>query len=163
MILWTDNLSDRKDPAFYKVLGQEYASFSTISNDLHRQRRAPLNPFFSRRSVFDLEGVVQDKTAKLCRVLGEGLGKGESVRLHDAFRAISIDVITDYAFDDCWNHLDSNDFGKWFALMVKSSGFSFWILQQFPFLLAPIKAIPPTIARKLSPTMRDMIDCQEVG
>jgi hypothetical protein len=34
--------------------------------------------------------------------------------LHYGFRAVSVDVITDYAFGDCYNLLEKDDFGKYF-------------------------------------------------
>jgi cytochrome P450 len=151
-----------KDPVFYSVLGDEYSGFATITNEDHRRRRAPLNPFFSRRTVLGLEDIVQDKVAKLCRLVRDDLDRGKTFNLHAGFRAVSMDVITDYAFDDCWDMLGSADLGEWFSEMVRNSGATFWMFQQFPFLLAPMKAIPPAVARRLSPTIGDMLDTQMV-
>jgi Cytochrome P450 len=152
-----------KDRAFYGALGDKFSIFSTASNELHRYRRAPLNPFFSRRSVLDLEGLVQSKAAKLCSILQNDLEEGKATNLHDGFRGISMDVITDYAFDDCWNQLDRDDLGAWFSNMAKNTGTTFWVMQQFPFLLKPMKSIPPETAKKLSPAIGDMINAQIVS
>jgi cytochrome P450 len=152
-----------KDPVFYSVLGDKYSGFATISNEDHRRRRAPLNPFFSRRTVLELENVVHDKVAKLCRLVENAMSRGQSVDLHTGFRAISMDVITEYAFDDCWDQLDREDLGDWFSEMVKNSGETFWIMQQFPYLLKLVKAIPPQVLRKLSPTIKSMLDCKDVS
>ncbi len=152
-----------KDPVFYSGTGDEYSGFATISNEDHRRRRAPLDPFFSRRAVLELEGVVQDKVAKLCRLVGEGIAQAKTVDLHAAFRAVSMDVITEYAFDDCWNQLDLPDLGQWFSDMGMNIGVTFWTMQQFPFLLKPMKAMPPWAVRRLGPAMSDMLDCQDVS
>jgi cytochrome P450 len=152
-----------KDRVFYSGTGDENSGFSTISNEDHRRRRAPLEPFFSRRAVLELEGVVQDKVAKLCRVVEEGISQATPVDLHAAFRAVSMDVITEYAFDDCWNQLDLPDLGQWFSDMGLNVGVTLWTMQQFPFLLEPMKAMPPWIVRRLSRAMSDMLDIQDVS
>ena len=151
-----------KDGGFYGVLDTKFAIFSTVSNELHRRRRAPLEPFFSRRTVLELEGLVRDKADKLCRLLGAAIARGQEFNLHAALRAVSMDVTTDYVFADCWGQLDRDDLGEWYPAMVKNSGIALWVLQQFPFVLKLVDAIPPRIARRLSPIMRDTLDCKEV-
>jgi len=152
-----------KDRSFYGALGDQTSMFSTASNELHRRRRAPLNPFFSRRAVLELEDVVQDKAQKLCNRVQDGLDAGRPVNMHDGFRGLSMDVITDYAFDDCWDQLGREDMGAWFCDMVRNSGRTFWIMQQFPFLLKLMKSIPPEKAKKISPAVADMVDTQMVS
>jgi hypothetical protein len=156
-----------KDPGFYGILNTKFAMFSTVSSDVHRPRRARLDPFFSRRTVLTMEGAVQDKVAKLCRLVEDAVfshrGQQEPFNLHAAMRALSIDVITEYAFDDCWGHLDRDDLGEWYPEMVKNIGATMWALQQFPFVLTVVEAIPPRIVRKLDPVMRDMLDCKDVS
>jgi len=152
-----------KDGGFYGVLDTKFAIFSTVSNELHRRRRAPLEPFFSRRTVLELERVVGDKSDKLCRLLGASLARRQEFNLHAAFRAVSMDVATEYAFGDCWGQLDRDDLGEWYPAMVKNSGIALWVLQQFPFMLKLVDAIPPRIARRLSPIMRDTLNCKEVS
>ena len=152
-----------KDPAFYDVLGNQWSFFSIASNELHRQRRAPLNPFFSRRTVFELEDIVQDKVAKLCRIIQGGIEKGVPVDLHAGFRAISVDVVTDYAFDDCWDQLDQEDLGAWYTAAGLNSGITFTAMQQFPFLMPVMKALPSSVVRQLSPQVAALLGCMDVS
>jgi cytochrome P450 len=147
-----------KDPLFYDALGLE-VMFTSINNDLHRYRRAPLNNFFSRRAVFDLEDIVQEKTRKLCERVQQSFDSGKPVDIRAGTRAISIDVATEYAFNDCWNHLDAEDFNAWFSDAVYDTGVMWWNFQQFPFLLGPMRAIPEDYARKMSPAMNGWMDC----
>jgi cytochrome P450 len=133
--------------------------FSAIGNDEHRRRRAPLNHFFSRRAVFDLEDIVQEKVKKLCRRIQESLDVSKPADLRAGTRAVSIDIITEYAFDDCWNHLVVDDFAAWFSEAVRDTGVMWWIFQQFPVLLKPMQSIPEDYARKMSPAMNGWISC----
>lgn len=86
-------------------------------------RRAALNPMFSRKLVLELEDIVQDKAFKLSNRIESGLKDGDpkGVDLHFGFRAVSVDIITDYAFGDCYNFLEREDFGKYFFDMVKGT------------------------------------------
>lgn len=139
--------------------------FTAVSNETHRQLRAPLNHFFSRRAVLDLEDILQAKAKKLCdrvaRELAEVPANGTrpSVDLRAGTRAISIDVLTEYAFNDCWNHLDAPGFHAWFSEAVRDTGVMWMTFQQFPFMLRPMQLLPESIARKMSPAMDGWIDC----
>lgn len=147
-----------KDPPFYNALGVE-VMFTAIANDEHRRRRAPLNHFFSRRAVLDLEDIVQDKAKKLCRRVQESLDAGKPVDLRAGTRAISIDILTEYAFDDCWDHLDVEDFAAWFSEAVRDTGVMWWTFQQFPALLKPMQSMPEGYARKMSLAVNGWMDC----
>ncbi|KAH6893038.1 cytochrome P450 [Thelonectria olida] len=149
-----------KDPRFYGALGIDRASFATVSNQDHRRRRGVLSPFFSRRKVLELEDIVQSKVDKLCRRVSADRTAGQPSNLHAAFRAISVDVITDYAFDECWDQLDASDLGEWFSNMVRGSAPMFFTFQAFPSLRDPIQSLPEWIARRMSPAVADFLHCQ---
>jgi len=83
--------------------------------------------------------------------------------LHAGFRAISVDVLTDYAFDDCWDQLDREDLGAWFTTMMKSTGAVFWTFQQFPFLRIVVASLPQRLARRLSSNVNDLLDVKAVS
>jgi hypothetical protein len=150
-----------KYPRFYDATGLPYSAFATCPNDMHRLRRGALNPFFSRKMVLQLEEIVQDKAEKLCAIVSRKLSVGEAADLHHGFRAVSIDVITDYAFDRCYNLLDSPDLGVHFFTMIRRTGPSFWILQQWPELQV-LKMVPPWILKKMSPPLAHVLTLQEV-
>jgi hypothetical protein len=151
-----------KDPVFYSALGTDN-TFAISSNVIHRQMRAPLNPFFSRRAILDLEDMVHGKVESLCRVLENCMEHGLAMNLHDGYRAIAVDIVTGYAFDESWDHLDEPDFGRWFSEMVKNSGRTFWILQQFPFVRTLMMAMPEWFAGRMSPTIADMLHTKLVS
>ncbi len=87
------------DPDFFGAVGLD-TMFFTAPNELHRRRRAPLNAFFSRRSVLELEDVVQGTARQLCEVVVRRTADGGAVDLGAGMRAVSVDVITRYAFDE---------------------------------------------------------------
>ncbi|KAJ6786773.1 hypothetical protein PWT90_10764 [Aphanocladium album] len=95
---------------------------TAVSPAVHRARRAPLSPFFSRRSVLDLESVVWAKVRKLTDLMESQLLREPSrpFDMYRAIRAFSLDVITQYAFARCWNHLDDDDFGHWYQESMRN-------------------------------------------
>jgi cytochrome P450 len=151
-----------KSPGFYSAFGYGTAAFSTPSNELHRVRRAALNPLFSRRRVLDLEDVVQSKVAKLDHRLSVAASGGAAVDLHHALRAISVDTITDYGFGSCYNLLDHDDFGTQFFATMRELGPAVWFFQQWPLLQTLALNIPPWLARALSKNLGSFMQLQEV-
>jgi cytochrome P450 len=147
-----------KDPQFYATMGPDIM-FTTVSNDLHRIRRAPLERFFSRKAILEMEDIVKDKVNKLCRTIRENCEAGRPTDVGAAFRAVSIDVITEYAFDNCWNHLDDADFGDWYTEAVRGTSIMWYNFQQFPFLTKPMMSLPQRVGRAMDPMMGDWFDC----
>ncbi len=129
---------------------------------MHRVRRAALNPLFSRKMVLDLEDVVQSKAEKLCLRLTDALVAGRPLDLHHGFRAVSVDVITDYAFDNCYDLLDLADFGVDFFAMVRGLGPSFWFFQLAPFVQPVAFKIPMWLAKILSKPLGSFMQLQSV-
>ncbi|KAI9802539.1 MAG: hypothetical protein M1833_001611 [Piccolia ochrophora] len=133
---------------------------NTVSNEVHRVRRGALNPLFSRMKVLDLENVVQSKAQKLVRHVTQGASRKKPVDLHHAFRAVSVDVITDYAFDDCYNCLDHDDFNAEFFSNVHALGAAVWFFQQWPILQPVGRNIPVWLAAVLSKPLERFMKMQ---
>jgi cytochrome P450 len=96
----------------------------TIDHDLHRQRRAALNPYFSTKSVARLEPTIQSEVNTLYQKLRDFSGSGKPVNLADAFTCLSADVIGAYAFGQQYRFLDRPNFApEWRALMVVCASF----------------------------------------
>lgn len=95
----------------------EGSHFLTTEHNLHRQRRKPLDPFFSRLGVSKLEPMVAELCEKLIRRFQSFKGTGKVVRLDHAFLAFSGDVISRLCIDDPPNLVDHPDFApEWFDL-----------------------------------------------
>ncbi|KAF1985483.1 cytochrome P450 [Aulographum hederae CBS 113979] len=152
-----------KSPVFYGSFCIPFATFCTPSNEVHKHRRAMLNPMFSRKMVLDLEEVVQDKARRLVKITSDALAANKPADLHHAFRAVSVDVITDYAFNKSYNLLGSDDLGADFFAMVRGIGPAFWTFQQFEAMRDLAVKIPPWLAPKLSPVLGHVIGLQMEG
>jgi len=119
---------------FYDAFGLKTAAFGTTDNALHRVRRAAINPVFSRKAVLQLEDVIQAKTQGLVHRMEDILSERKPVDLHHGYRALAVDIVTDYSFDNCYNQLDTPDFGAEIFDMTGELSPRGWVLQAFPIL-----------------------------
>jgi cytochrome P450 len=144
-----------KSPNFYNALCAPHSSVCTASNEVHKIKRGAMNPIFSRQRVLDVESIVQDKVEKVIRRLENSVGSTrvgdeDGVDLHHAFRAVSVDVISEFAFNNCYNFLDTDDTGAKFCEMARGIGPALYAFQQFPSLQRLALKIPPWLAPLLS-------------
>lgn len=146
---------------FYDAFSISYSSFTTASNELHRRRRAVLTPFFARKMVLELEDVVQNKAEKLCALVSKKLAAGEPANLHQAFRAVSVDVASDYAFGQSYGLLNSPDLGATFFRLTRGLGPGIWMFQQFPQLLVTNR-LPSWILEKMNESLAQIVKLKEV-
>jgi cytochrome P450 len=96
---------------FYDAFALKTAAFGTTDNALHRVGRAAINPVFSRKAALQLEYVIQAKTQTLAHRMEDILSKGKPVDLHHGYRALAVDIVTDCSFHNCYDQLDTPNFG----------------------------------------------------
>lgn len=82
---------------------------ATQDHDLHRRRRAALNPFFSQQNVRRLDPIISDTFANLLRRMGGWAVVGSPVRMSIPSRAAVKDVIQACAFGEGEKCLEMED------------------------------------------------------
>jgi cytochrome P450 len=111
----------------------------TTDHDLHRRRRKPLEPFFSRMGISRLQPMLAEVALHLESRLRDLKGTKTVIRLDHAFSAFSGDIIGRICMDDVnsgGHFLDDPDFAPaWYDIIhtiVRSiplfTGFP-WIVQ----------------------------------
>ncbi|KAL8663897.1 MAG: hypothetical protein Q9202_003446 [Teloschistes flavicans] len=144
--------TDRYEGFVNGVVDFEGSHLATIGHDLHRKRRKPLDPYFSRVGVQKLEPMVADLCERL--VIGRFerfKGTGKVVRFDHAFTAFSGDVISRLCVDDPPNLVDDPDFSPgWFDLF-HSGIVSLPLFMGLPWLIHLIRLIPESILTRLDP------------
>ena len=151
-----------KAKPYYEAMSCGDSSFTTMSNEEHRVKRARLNPFFSKKKILELEDVAQSKAKKLCDLVAQKFSQGEAMDLHHGFRAVSVDIITDYAFNQCYNLLDRDDIGEWFFTMWEGLGPTMWIFQQWPAVMTLANSLPEWMAAAMSGPLKNVFQLQAV-
>ncbi|KAI8623119.1 cytochrome P450 family protein [Xylariaceae sp. FL1651] len=141
--------TDNYDP-FANGIDFEGSHFLSTGHEIHRQRRKPLDPFFSRLGVTRLEPMVAELCEKLVVNRFSSFKKTKKVvRLDHAFLAFSGDVISRLCIDDPPNLIDDPDFApEWFDLfhtVIKSLP----LFMALPWLIRIVRLIPESVLTKL--------------
>jgi hypothetical protein len=144
------------------MFGNSSSHFSSVPYHLHRMRRAPLNPFFSKKAVAQLEPTITSAVEKLCARLEGFRQTKEPVNLRFAFAGLTMDVVTEYAFANCYNCLDEPDFAPQWVEAVDSLSVQSHVNKQFPWLLPVMRLIPLWLVERMNPHVMRMINFQIV-
>lgn len=144
------------------MAGAPASSFATVTHNLHRLRRSALNPFFSKRAIANNEAQIKEKVEHLCRRLKECMGNNEVVRVDAAFMALTMDIVTHFAFGDSYNYLDEPDFkAEWKETVIGGSANGVF-LRQFPWALPVLKATPLSLLEVANPKAAKLVAWQHM-
>lgn len=131
---------------------QNVGAFDTLDHDMHRMRREPWNPYFSKQSVSRLQPLlIQAIVDKLCNRLGEYQTAGKPVVMTHAFSNLTADIISEYSFPKGYNLLDKPEFDSqhyksWMALFEVGH-----TLKQFGWLYPLLSSMPVWVVKKANP------------
>ena len=145
-----------------KMFGNTLSMIGTVPHDLHRLRRAALNPYFSKQSVTHLEPVIKSLVDALCQRFREAQRSGEPINLGLAYSALTADIITKYSFGKSYEYLTKPDFGaEWPAILIGVAELSH-LLKQFGWLYPLIQAMPTWFVALTKPKMLLLVDFRNV-
>jgi hypothetical protein len=118
--------------------GNNSSIFTTSNHNLHSLRRAPLNPMFSKRSIVSFQSVIRNKLSILAQKIAEYKGNnsddGKILNITKAWSALAGDIICEYAFAMCYNHLESPGFNHSFhEAYIGTTKFGH-VVVQFPWV-----------------------------
>ncbi|KAF2248555.1 cytochrome P450 [Trematosphaeria pertusa] len=135
---------------FIKGIDFDASHLLTKDHSLHKQRRKPLDPFFSRMGVQRLQSLIADIALKMENRLKQ-LPKGKIVRLDHVFSAFSGDIIgriclsTGQDDPDREEFMDDPDFApEWFNVIFKMV-ISIPLFTGFPWIVQLVSRIPMSV------------------
>lgn len=138
----------------YQCFDVDDASSGIIDPDMVRARRDIIQPFFSKGNIRSLEPFIFAKIDKLCNKIASEYGvPGQELPLDlaSAFRCMSLDVITDFAFGKSIDALDSPGFENKFLQTLETSQPACWIFLHFKLVRMLMLNMPKWLANILSP------------
>jgi len=133
------------------------AFVSTSHQDLHRNRRAPIAPLFSKQNIRRLEPIVRRCLVKVLGRLEGFRSSGLPLNIKILFSAATNDVITEYAFGNCWNSLYKEDLNEPFFTIVTESSKMWHVSSYLPSLIFIPRILPMTVSMWLIPSMKIML------
>ncbi|KAI4102600.1 MAG: hypothetical protein L6R37_004313 [Teloschistes peruensis] len=147
-----------KNPYWVHSMGNDQAGFLTIDHDLHKMRRAAINPFFSKQKVTQLQPVIQRLAQKLCAKFERCRGTDEVIPLECAFDAFTMDVISEYALDQNFGYLDHPGWSSDFRELERAFGEMSYLQKQFPPLIKLMNSLPNRVVLWLDPKSKLLLD-----
>ncbi|CZR51378.1 related to cytochrome P450 CYP3/CYP5/CYP6/CYP9 subfamilies [Phialocephala subalpina] len=141
--------------------GANTMTFTTAKSDLHAIRRAPLNPMFSKRSIAKFEPVIRDKVELMVKGITKAKNNGDVLVLSNAFDAFAGDVITEYCFGFCYNHLESAGFKDNFHPAFMAVSAFGHLAMQFPLMHPIMNSFPDWMTEKMTPDLHMLLVLQK--
>jgi cytochrome P450 len=145
--------SKRRDK--YKIACNGFATpgagLGTIGHDLHRTRRAALNPFFSKQSIRRLEPIIQEALWKVLDRLSKHAKTGTPLHMNLVYSALTSDVINSYAFGLSESSLERPDLNEGFFKAFIDSAEGYHLTCYLPFLPDMYRSLPLPIVKLMFP------------
>ena len=132
-------------------MGNPQATFATINADVHRIRRGALNPFFSVQAVGRLRSTMHNLVNRLTARMEIAAAKNEAIPLFYAYRALTVDIISEYAFGNTLEMLDRADWGASFYSAWRNLWQLSPLTRQWPSLFAIMMSLPRRLQEALNP------------
>ncbi|KAI9785213.1 MAG: hypothetical protein M1835_003379 [Candelina submexicana] len=145
-----------------KLFGTTTSAFATVDHDLHRQRRGVLSPYFSKKSVTQLEPVIQSIVDKLCAILKTYQESGEPVIMEYAYSALTADVISTYSFGKSYGCVAHGFAPDWYHMISEPSELSHSI-KQFSWLLPLLQSFPLWFVKPTNPSVYNLLRINKVS
>lgn len=112
------------------------ASIFTPSHQVHKARRQPLGPFFSKAKVANSQDLVRKHLNKFCNRLSQLADAGATFDFGASITAFARDVANDFILNKSHNSLDREDFDVAMLNTANAAG-SVWRLTKFVRWFAP--------------------------
>ncbi|TKA75497.1 hypothetical protein B0A55_04648 [Friedmanniomyces simplex] len=141
-----------KDPHFYAGFNAPATAFTEANPSLHKERRKLIQGNFSKQTVQNAGRTIQAKFDVMSAIIRR-MGPDDSINFHNALRWVTVDIISEFAFGDSFDLLQSiketsfeTNFLKAFDLVATSVlHFTFW-----PILRTITNSLPQALALRMS-------------
>ena len=126
-------------------------------------RRAALNPYFSKASVNKLETINREKVSTLLERFEKHRATGELISLSIILRALTNDIINQYAFGKSGNNLNRNDYNASFYESIAAFFEVAPASMHCGWLGPALNSLPAILMIKLWPAMGTLYQMRKVG
>ncbi|KAF7336640.1 Cytochrome P450 [Mycena venus] len=147
------------DPAFFEKLYRQdgrwnkydwaYDAFSApgsticaADHDVHKARRLPLNPFFSKAKVSSRQVLILQNVDRLCGRISDFAVSKTALSLGAAISAFTRDVATEFILGKSYNSLGQEDFNAAMTTVFQNSGHIWRITKHVRWFGPTMMSIP---------------------
>ena len=139
------------------------STLGTESHELHRRRRAALNPIFSKATARRLEPAMQRVQRDLLQRIDLYKKSGEAMPLTTAFKAATSEVITTLLFGQSEGDVLKDDFNRSFGAEFERSLEKGHLFAYLPGIAAAFDYLPFWLQGRVIPKLRTQVSVHEVG
>ncbi|KAI1318870.1 cytochrome P450 [Xylariaceae sp. FL0255] len=125
-----------------KAFAADGATILTVDHALHRARRQPLAPYFSKARITAHQDMIRKHMGKLTDRLADASGEKKVVNLGAAVMAFTRDMSNDFVLGKCYNSLDREDFDAFIMQTAEGAGASWRLTKHTRIWIHVLKAIP---------------------
>ncbi|KAL3471771.1 cytochrome P450 [Aspergillus californicus] len=140
-----------KDLTLISRFGLDGSGFATVDAETHRQLRAPVDRFFSKRVIENSEDLIHARINKLVYYLKEACASHSVVSLDAGFAALTSDIIHEYVYGINPGNLDKPAFNAHTRDAINALMVSSHLIYFFPVLQTVLNALPLGLLEKMSP------------
>ncbi|KAJ8128196.1 hypothetical protein O1611_g5439 [Lasiodiplodia mahajangana] len=152
-----------KDPYFTRFVGLDLCVFSTVQHELHRMRRAALNPYFSMASVMRLQPVIQERLDVMLKRMNEFRNTEEVLNVSYMFSALGNDVLMIYSFARCDYRLETPNFDPSSRDAALVGLNSIHVIKHIPWVYDVMKALPDSLVQWLQPALASFLELRRTA
>ena len=134
----------------------------TLPDEQHRQRRAPLNPYFSKSSIRRLEPIIQNIISKLMKRLDSAALTGDVLSMRVVYKSLTSDVINAYTFGYSDNDIDKEDFNGPLWYGMEQAFKVIYVLALIEWLAPFLRKLPDSLAVIAMPAYATTLKKREV-
>jgi cytochrome P450 len=129
----------------------EDSGFSTVSSELHRKRRAPLEKHFSKKTITSMEYMIYENIDKLDQHFKRAFESHKVISLDAGFAGLTSDVIHKYVYGFNSGNLDHEDFNEKVRDGLNGLFKFAHLLLFFPILQTIMNLLPLWVLEKIDP------------
>lgn len=139
------------DYRFTRSTGTTNSMFAAIDHDLHQARRNSLANFFSKRSISNIQPIIQDKAERFIKRLEEASQSGSLANLSTLSSAFTADTISHYSYGASLGCLDGSGAENTLTDATQAVlALSHW-LRFIPIRFTQAKKLPPSLVESILP------------
>ncbi|KAG8534412.1 uncharacterized protein KY384_001257 [Bacidia gigantensis] len=138
----------------------ETSLFDTVDHDIHRVRRAAWNPYFSKQSMYKLQGFIQSTVDTLCTRFAEHRASNRPAKLIYAYSCLTADIISEVCFPESFNLLSSREFRSDQHDAWRKASEMQHVFKQFPLLVPFFNSFPLWLTKLTAPDVYTIIAMQ---
>lgn len=140
------------------------ATFSTTYAEQHRERRAALNPFFSKQRIRSLHDKLSEITEQISgRLANEYAGTGRIINAGDLWSALTMDAVSTLAFGRPINCSAMPDFRSPLSEGLQNLTWGAHWNAHFKFINDTMSIFPDKVLGALLPPFKPILDFREVN